>query len=325
MRRAVLPGLLIAVSLIVLFSPALVGHFRTSIDPFVLNDDARQQIWPFLRYRDPALFQEDYLADYQIAQYPLGYYALYRFSAPLIDPRLLSKLVPYLTLGVLLASVAAAAWRLAGPAAAWGSLILCLSADTYLAEMAGGLPRAFGHPVVALTGAALVAGRPALLAATACLGMALYYPVGLLGGAALAILLALPPGWTGLGEKWTRRRRLGTVLVAAALSLAIALPSLLALRPFGPPLGPADVVEYPEAGESGRLQGHDVVQRLPLWDIAPTVWRWSSAAVTAPDEPWSWRIREFGRALEPLLVFAFLATLVAGTMRRRRGSKPGDF
>ena len=67
-HRLLLAELLIGViALAVLFGPSLAEHARNAADPRCFNDDSRQQIWPLLRYHDPSLFQDDYVAQYNLA------------------------------------------------------------------------------------------------------------------------------------------------------------------------------------------------------------------------------------------------------------------
>ena len=124
-------------------------------DPHIFNDDARQQIYPFFRYADSSLFPNDYIADYYLDCLPLGFRALYTLSAPLIDPAVSNKIVTYLMLLITVAGLGAAANRLGGKVATWGAMSLALGASLYIDRMGGGLPRAFGFPILACALAAI--------------------------------------------------------------------------------------------------------------------------------------------------------------------------
>ncbi len=129
-HRRVLVQLAIAIiSLAVLFGPSLVEHAANAANPRWLNDDSRMQIWPFFRYHDPTLFEEDFAADYLLSCMPAGYKLLYRCWSAVADPRTLSKVLPYLLLPVLLLATGIGAGRLGGKMAAWGAVALCLSSS----------------------------------------------------------------------------------------------------------------------------------------------------------------------------------------------------
>ncbi len=204
-------GLMAVLSLAAIDVPSLVEHLRLVADPLVFNDDTRIQIWPFLRDYDPALFRGDYIADYTgRTLVPFGFASLYRAFALLFDPRAVATVLPYLTLLATVAAIAASATRLAGPAAGFAAALLCLSADIFLNRMMGGLPRAFGYPLVALVMLGLIHGRPLWIAAATIGGGALYYVAGLRGGLSLAALLCVvPSSWRGQAAAWPMPRRAG--------------------------------------------------------------------------------------------------------------------
>ncbi|MGD9765180.1 MAG: hypothetical protein AB7V27_15865 [Candidatus Binatia bacterium] len=251
-------GLLVA-SLLALFGPDLVAHVRYAADFWHFSQDAQQQTWPFLRAADPQLFRGDYIADFYLAHFPIGYRFLYELSAPVLDPRLLGKVLPYVELAVVLYALITATWSLAGPAAAWGTGAIALGADIYLSRMGGGLPRSFAFPLAALAVLALVRGKPTMLLVLTVVATAFYYPTALLLGVTTAAYLwALPAPWRGEAETWSLRRRVGAVGAAAAVVMMLALPPWLAGRPFGPPLRPVDAPAYPEMTLGGRYAPADL-------------------------------------------------------------------
>ena len=259
-HRRVLVQLAIAIiSLAVLFGPSLVEHATNAASPRWLNDDSRMQIWPFFRYHDPTLFEEDFAADYLLSCMPAGYKLLYRCWSAVADPRTLSKILPYLLLPVLLLATGFGARRLGGAMAAWGAVALCLSSSYFLSRMSGGLPRSFGFPLIATAAAALVLGRPVLLAVCTVLGAALYPAAGLVSGIALAgYLFILPAADRGRACRWPLLRRAAVVGITAVMSVAILWPGIRALEPFGPWIRPHEVAQYPEAGPGGRFEARDI-------------------------------------------------------------------
>ena len=296
------PWLLVLGALGFAHGPTLVAHISRGLHPNVFNDDARQQIFPFFRYADSSLFPNDYISDYYLNCFPLGFRALYTASAPLIDPAVSSKIVTYLLLLVTVAGLGVAANRLGGKVAAWAAMSLVLGASLYLDRMGGGLPRAFGFPILAWALAALAYGRTKWLAALVWLG-ALFYPVaGVVTGLATALLLLLlPASDRGDAEAWDLRRRLRFLAVVAGASIVLLLPTIVASSSYSPVITSDDLAEYPEAGPGGRY-GTD--SRAPYdgftESAATAAWR----GVRGVGRPWVEPIGEWaaGRAT-PILVF----------------------
>lgn len=340
-RRFLVQVALLVSTLAVLFGPGLWEHVQYAADPWHFNDDARQQIWPFLRHADPTLFtnehvsqvsstlaqnrslelqtsrgwfgsQGDYVADYFLATFPRGFRTLYELGAAFMDPRTLSKVLPFVELLVVLYSLIASAWRLAGPAAAWGTGALCLSADIYLARMSGGLPRSFAFPLVAMAVLALVRGKPWRLCALVVLGAACYLPVAAtLGFIAATYLFLIPPSWQGDAESWSWRRRLGTLVATALAAAVVAMPPLVAGRAYGPLIDRGDLGEYPEAWQGGRYADAD----LPLTGLLTgTVVFYAEAPVLPHGPPWDWARRKPLRRAERrnFLLTLYWAVIVLG-------------
>jgi len=228
-------------------------HIARGFDPYIFNDDARQQIYPLFRYADSSLFPNDYIADYYLACLPLGFRALYALSAPLLDPAVSSKAVTYLMLLLTVTGLGAAANKLGGKAAAWGAMALTLGASLYLDRMGGGLPRAFAFPILAWALVALSYGRMKWLAVLVWLGAAFYPVAGVVVGLSAAlVVLALPACDRGDARDWGLRRRIGYLAVVVAVSGALLLPTVVTSSKYGPVLTADDVTQYPEAGPGGR-------------------------------------------------------------------------
>jgi hypothetical protein len=247
------PWLLVLGALGLVYGPTLAAHIIRGFDPHVFNDDARQQIYPFFRYADPSLFASDYIANYYLDCLPLGFRALYTLSAPLIDPAVSNKIVMYLTLLITVAGLGVAANRLGGKVAAWGAMSLALGASLYLDRMGGGLPRAFGFPVLAWALAALSYGRTKWLAALVWLG-ACFYPVAgvVVGLATTFFVLFLPASDRGDAHDWDLRRRLRFLAVVAGVSVVLLLPTIVTSSKYAPVIATDDLAAYPEAGPAGR-------------------------------------------------------------------------
>ena len=235
------------------YGRTLAAHVQRGFNPRFMNDDARQQIYPFFRYADSSLFPNDYIADYYVDCLPLGFRALYTLSAPVIDPAVSNVVVMYLMLVITVAGVGMAANRLGGKVAAWGAMALTLGASLYLDRMGGGLPRAFGFPILAWALAALSYGRMKWLAALVWLGACLYPVAGVVIGMAIAfVLLLLPASDRGDARGWSTWQRLRFLSIVAAVAIALLLPTVVTSSRYAPVLTTDDVEEYPEAGPGGR-------------------------------------------------------------------------
>jgi len=240
------------------WGPAWLSLFRLSLDPLYCNDDARVQIYPFMRYQETGLFPHDYVGDYVLATLGWGYRLLYMLGAKLGDVRTMSKLVPYALFGLTAGALAWAASRWARLAGALVAIALCLSSEVFIERMAGGLPRGFGFAIAAWAAAALVHGRMMLLAAVTCLGAAFYSAAAVPPGMALAaVLLLFPARHRGSAADWSLKKRLAVVGGTAALSVVLLVPTAVSLRPYGSYIRPANVDEYPEAGVGGRFYHGD--------------------------------------------------------------------
>jgi hypothetical protein len=249
---------LLAAALVVAHGPALLEHLRYSLDPLVLADDARQQIYPFFHYSDHELFPRDYLGDYILGGLPVGFRALYAFGASMWDAAALSKALPYALVLVLAISVAFASAKVGSRWSVLASVSLVLGTDMFLERMAGGLPRTFGYPLLAVGLGCLAAGRLRLLAALVPLSACFYPPASVALGLALALAaFALPARDRGDLADSTPSHRLCLVGGAAILCVVVLTPTAMHFRQYGSVITPAMVQDYPEAGPGGRYSAED--------------------------------------------------------------------
>jgi hypothetical protein len=291
------PWFLVVAALALVYGPTRGAHIRRGFDPYIFNNDARQQIYPFFRYVDSSLFPNDYIADYYLDCLPLGFRALYTLSAPLIDPTVLSKIVTYLMLFITVAALGVAANRLGGKVAAWGAMALVLGARLYIVQMGGGLPRAFGFPILACALVALSYGRTTWLAALVWLGACFYPVAGLVVGMTTALLLlVLPASDRGDAHDWTLWQRLRFLMIVGVVSIVLLLPSAVNSSKYAPIITPDDVTEYPEAGPGGRYTRHHRAPYESFFDGASGA---MSLGLIGEGEPWVNPIFEWVNADKP--------------------------
>ncbi|HAI12055.1 MAG TPA: hypothetical protein DCM28_10150 [Phycisphaerales bacterium] len=238
-----------------------------ALNPYVFNDDALQQIWPFLKYYDPSLFKHDYIAQYYLDCMPLGYKGLYILVAKVMDPRVFSKVMIYPLYLFFVMIMARMARRLAGEIGMWACIFLLMSMVMTMGRMTGGLPRTFAFPLISLMLMCLLEKRPWLLALTVVMG-SLFYPVAaVIGGVSLACwLLLLDRRNRDLDEAcWGLRKRIILVGATGILTVACVSPTLNAASQYGNKIDAQAVKDFPELTVGGRYNLIDSYPFEPLW------------------------------------------------------------
>ena len=248
---------LLVVLVLLVCGRTVVSHINLARDPARMNDDSRILIVPFLRYHDPRI-ATDYVTRYLQDGLPLGYEWGMILASKIVDPRVLSKVLPYPFLLLLAITVGAAAKRLGGCGAAWMAMAIALTSELFIDRMSGGLPRMFAFPLVAAAALGLVYGRTYWVCAAVVVGAMFYPAAGLVCGLVLtALLLLVPARDRGDAAMWTVRKRLLVLTSTAALSAILLAPTALRLRAYGPTLGPKQAAAYPEMGPGGRFGPRD--------------------------------------------------------------------
>lgn len=251
--------LTVALSLVLVatFGQAYTQHFRNALNPGFFTDDARNQIWPLHRYVTPERFQNDYIGQYIFDTLPFGFRMVYRSLAPIWNPERVSKILPYVLLVVSLIFLGLATWKLGGYGPLWLSLFLGLGSSRLMFLAVGGLPRAFGIPVICMALYALATGRIYLLALSVVLGSLFYPLVAIAPGIALAgVLFVLPARCRGSGCGWTVKKRIVVLFVTGFLTVLAALPCAFYSPQYGKKIRPVEFEKYPEI--PGRLIASDL-------------------------------------------------------------------
>ncbi len=229
----------------------LIGD-SISGNPYALADDARQHVFWMLRFTDPALFANDWIADYYQSVSPIGYIWLYRLAALVgLSPLLLCKLLPpvliVLTAGITFFTVLELS---ALPAAGFAASALLTQSVEYTGTVASGTSKAFVYGLMLLFIYAWL--RKSLVwswSAIALQGM--FYPQTVLLTAGLLVL--------GLVERRQGRWRLspdrqrwwltgGGLIIATLVILYYALST----SQFGPTMTAAEALTMPEFFRGGR-------------------------------------------------------------------------
>jgi hypothetical protein len=302
-------------SLSAIYGGTLWDHMQRAADPLIFNDDARQQIPPFFRYAESQIGSRDYLGDYYLACFPLGYRLVYATAAGFWDPVSRSKVVPYLLLAGTLAGLALAASHFGGIPGAWAAMAICLGSALFLDRMTGGLPRAFALPLLAGGLAVLSRGRVRIVAGFVCLAAALYPVAAVCLGIALSlVLLVLPARDRGQAVDWPFGRRLRLLVVTALIAGSLILPVALSSMYYGPLITPADAEMYPEAGPGGRYPAKILP---PYPGFAESALGVFDSVVLGSGRPWlrwanDWVGENVGRGK---LIFVLLAVVCIGWIR----------
>jgi hypothetical protein len=217
--------------------------------------------------------------------------------------------LPYPLLLAVLGGVCAAAGRLGGVAASFSAAALSLSSGVFLGWMVGGTPRVFGFPFIAAAAAALVFGRTLWLAAIVVISAALYPPVAIVTGLALAFeTLALSARHRGETREWSLSRRILLVAATALGSILVLAPGLTA-KGYGPRLTLHDVAAYPEAGPGGRYTGWNLA---PFDDFLTELGRATRRTLRGAGRPWSSRLLALSKLWALQLDLAMLAVTALG-------------
>ena len=238
-----------SVGLTLLFAGRTMAPALSSSD--VVQGDAREHVFWMARFRDPELFQGDFIADYFQSLAPPAYRLVYWLLSFVVDPLLASKLLP-LALGVVAALFTFMLVRRLHPAPTTAFLAtVLLSWYTWqYDDLASGTPRAFLLPVLVGHVWAVVTGRLWLAVGLAGLA-ALFYPVGgaiavTLLGTRLLSFSRFPP------RPMLRGSRVVAFVAAGLLVGAFLLPSQWASSGFGPIVSGEEARTMPEFGPNGR-------------------------------------------------------------------------
>ncbi len=313
---------LILIGLFLIFGRAFVVHYDNATNPYHFNDDARQQISPFVLSN--ASIPASYSSEYYLKVFsPQGFRLLYQWGAKVFDPRTISKALPYLLAFVMYAFIALSAWRLGGRAGCVSTLLLVLSADIFWARMMGGLPRSFAFPCIAASILFLIQGRVLGLGLIAVFGVAFYPTAGLVSIFSLALLLfAFPVRLRGSAEKWNLKERIVCISAVLLFSFVVVFPQLMSGSDYGKRIGIEQIDNFPEAGPGGRYGAGD---RPPFSGLISTVLKHSAVTFygqgPALVESWSLRYSdEVAVGLNIAVIFALL--VIFSGIKAEWGQKP---
>ncbi|HEY9889580.1 MAG TPA: hypothetical protein V6D02_14340 [Candidatus Obscuribacterales bacterium] len=221
-------------------------------DRYAIADDARQHVFWMLRFTDPALFPQDWIADYYQSVSPVGYIWLYRGLAalgisPLLACKLLPPLVILLTAGITFLTVLELS---ALPAAGFAAAAMLTQSVEYIGTVASGNSKAFVYGLALLFMYGWLR-RSVALSWVAIALQGVFYPQGVL---LTAGLLALGGVERRAGRWQLRSGRPFWILTGGGLLIAalVILYYGLSSSEFGPTMTAAIALTMPEFLPGGR-------------------------------------------------------------------------
>lgn len=230
-----------------------LAHLEGLVNPYVINDDVRQQVFWMQQWLDPELFRGDLLSDYARQYVPWGVKGVYWLASGVVGPLTFSKVLP----GLLWVFLAGCLFRLGETLGgerrlAWMTVGVFWLMPFFLDNVAGGLARAFAAPLLALFWLCWLGRRPWGLGLTLLL-QALFIPY-IFALSATAALIAWVVSLTGrAGPPPFPHRQAHFILLAAAAGLVVLMHRQFAAAGFGPLVAAADMLHRPEFSSQGRF------------------------------------------------------------------------
>lgn len=293
----------------------VLAHFQALTNPFIINDDIRQQIYWMQQWQDPALFPGDFLTGYARHYVPWGVKGLYWLASWGVSPIVFSKLLPGVLFVFLAVCLFKIGTRLADHCLGWTMVACFWLMPFFLDNLAGGLARSFAAPLLALFWLGWQARRPWIMGG-ALLLQALFIPYIFLVAAPAALLAWLlarlgrdnPPPFPAQAAHFFLLG-LGALLVLA-MNLQFSADG-----GYGPLVRAQEMVNHPEFYSHGRY---------PILPEASLLWEFIS--------PWEFipPFQEWGPVAGGLTCAGLLALLAAGFRRLdwptwRQGLKPAGY
>lgn len=136
--------------LIILLALAIGINFQLPalINKYVINGDARQHIYWMQQFRDSGLFRNDLLTEYANNYQPWGFIFLYYLLSFIINPIIIGKILSSILFAISSLYVFKLVKYITTNYTGFLAALIFMITPTYLNRMDGGLPRAFGYPLV---------------------------------------------------------------------------------------------------------------------------------------------------------------------------------
>ncbi|MEG4107963.1 hypothetical protein [Microcoleus sp. S13_C5] len=231
---------------------AILGLKQVFSAEYMVQDDARQHVFWMMRFVDPELFPNDFIANYFQSVAPAGYTTLYNLAATVgIHPLFLHKILP-LFLGLISTYYCFGLCLEMLPVPMTGFIAsLLLNQHMWMTDdLASTTPRAFIYPI--FLAFLYYLSRSSLLP---CLGaialIGLFYPPYALVAAGILVLRLLAWKNGGLCLSGDRTNYLFCTTGLGVIFL-VMLPYALDNSEFGPTYTAAEAKQMPEFAPDGR-------------------------------------------------------------------------
>ena len=241
--------------LVALLSAAVFGlaHGAAFTNPFVINDDVRQQLFWMQQWQDPELFGGDLLSDYARHYVTWGVKGLYWLASWVVGPITFSKILPgllFVFLAGCLLKLGKFLWK--ERRLAWMVVAVFWLTPFFLDNMSGGLARAFAAPLLALFWLGWLAPHPWAMG-MALLLQALFIPY-IFVLAATATLLAWSLSRVGASSPPPfPSRPAHFFLLTLGAGLVVLMNYQFTAAGYGPLVSLADMDSRPEFASGGRF------------------------------------------------------------------------
>ncbi|NQU73782.1 MAG: hypothetical protein HQ547_03620 [Candidatus Omnitrophica bacterium] len=130
------------------FLVGIYSQWASFFNQYVINDDVNQHIYWMQQFQDNGLFRNDLLTEYAKNYQPWGFVALYYILSFIVDPMIVSKVIPIILLMVSSLYLFRLVRHITNDYAGFLAASIFIVTPIYLNRMIGGEPRAFGYPLL---------------------------------------------------------------------------------------------------------------------------------------------------------------------------------
>jgi hypothetical protein len=277
----------------------ILAHFPALTNPFIINDDVRQQLFWMQQWQDPALFQGDFLTSYARHYVTWGVKALYWVASWFMAPLYFAKILPGFLFVFLAVCLFKIGTRLSNRRLGGMMVAVYWLMPFFLHNLAGGLARAFAAPLLALFWLGWQEERPWVMG-TALLLQALFIPYIFLVAAPAALLARILSRFGKDNPPPFPAHTAHFFLLGLGAALVIAMNLQFSTDGYGPLVKAREMVNHPEFYAHGRYQ--ILPEPSLLWDLI---------------SPWEFipPFREWGPVAGTLVCVGLLALMAAGVRR----------
>ncbi len=267
--------------LALLFGGSIAGHIKNSASPYILNDDARQQIVPFYTISDG--FKADFATSYFMdGIMPRAYVALYSMVSKFFDPEQFSKVLAYICFIIFISFVYRLTFQYSNYYSALIAVLLLFFSEYFFSRMSGGMARGFAFPLIAAGLYYLSCSRYKALLAVIFLSGCFYPMAGLFLFVCMGVYMLFSGRLVSVKPNLIVNFHSFFIMVlAGVLFSAAVLPSLFTRTDNGDRIARSDVAEFPEAGEGGRYDFVDSYRTSLLFSVSFDILSSFSAAIAA--------------------------------------------